>query len=346
LEHVVELSELIAAIDAVAEEAESAVVAADDVTSLDAARQIAFGRKSKLSAIKRSMPDLPGDVKPQIGRRLGEVNARLEALLAAREAVLAEVAEAELLAAERLDLTLPGRRARHGHRHLVNRVIDDFVDTFVAMGYSVSSGPEVETDWFNFEALNFPEHHPARNTQDTLYVDTGVQPAHRRDETLLRTHTSPVQIRLMQSTEPPLYSIMPGRTFRRDTVDATHGAQFHQVEGLAIDRDITFADMAGTLEHFFHSFFGDGFDIRLFPDFFPFTEPSAGVEVWWQDRWLEIAGCGMVDPNVLRAVGYDPEQWQGFAFGFGVERIAMLRYGVDDIRLLFDNDLRVLEQYL
>lgn len=332
--------------------AEAAIEAAKTQDDLDTGRAVAFGRKSRLAEIRRSLAGAPAELRPALGKALGDANRRVEASYERRsEAIRAEL-ESGLLVEGRLDLTLPGRRVRHGHSHLISRVIEEMCDVFTAMGYRIASGPEVETDWYNFEALNIPAWHPARSEMDTLYVDTGYIGTGDREtdcgeepQTLLRTHTSPVQIRLMESTEPPLYHVMPGRVFRNETVDATHAAQFHQIEGLAIDSDITFGDMAGTIEYFCHEFFGPGYDVRLFPDFFPFTEPSAGLEVWWKDHWLEIAGCGMVDPNVLGHVGYDPEQWQGFAWGFGIERVAMLRYGIDDIRHFYNNDVRLLEQF-
>lgn len=326
---------------------------AGDFEALDAARSTVFGRKSRLTEIRRGLAEAPPDVKPVLGKALGEANRRVETACDARRSVLDLAREAEMLGRERLDLTLPGRRMRHGHRHVITRVIREMCDVFLSMGYRVAAGPEVETEWYNFEALNIPAWHPARSEMDTLYVDTsgtGGTDADRvpdaTEATLLRTHTSPVQVRLMESTQPPLYHVMPGRVFRNETQDATHSAQFHQVEGLVVDSDVTFGDMAGTIEHFCHEYFGPGYDIRLFPDFFPFTEPSAGLEVWWEDKWLEIAGLGMVDPNVLRNVGFDPETWQGFAFGFGVERVAMLRYGIDDIRTFYNNDVRFLEQFV
>lgn len=342
-----DIDALIGEIDSVSDEAIAAMRTAEDVAALDAARAVAFGRKSRLTEIRKGMADTPSEAKPVLGKALGEANARVEAEYDARLAVLERERAAAMLESERLDLTLPGRRVRHGRRHVITRVIQEMCDVFLSMGYQVASGPEVETDWYNFEALNIPAWHPARSDMDTLYVESGSGGTGDEEaQTLLRTHTSPVQIRLMEVTEPPIYHVMPGRVFRNETQDATHSAQFHQVEGLAIDRDITFGDMAGTIEHFCHEFFGPGYDIRLFPDFFPFTEPSAGLEVWWGDRWLEIAGCGMVDPNVLRNVGYDTEVWQGFAFGFGIERIAMLLYGIDDIRTFYSNDIRFLEQFV
>lgn len=327
----------------------AAVEAATDPDGLEAAKAAVYGRKSRLTEIRRSMGSLPKEVKPAVGRAMNDVNRRIDAAIEARATVFAVEAERRLLESETLDLSLPGRRSHMGHRHVITKVFQEVADTFVGMGYRVAEGPEVETAWYSFDALNIPPTHPARLGMDTIYVDhpPGAARADGRTEAdvLLRPHTSPVQIRLMETEPPPLYYIVPGRVFRNETADATHASQFHQIEGLAIDRDLSFGDLAGTIERFCHEYFGPAFDIRLFPDYFPFTEPSAGLEVRWGDKWLEIAGCGMVDPNVLEAVGLDPEQWQGFAWGFGVERIAMLRYEVPDIRWFTDNDLRFLGRF-
>jgi phenylalanyl-tRNA synthetase alpha chain len=258
-----------------------------------------------------------------------------------RRAVLAAAQRAEQLMAERLDLTevVPGRPA--GHLHLVTQAIQELEDVFVGMGFTVAEGPEVETDWHNFGALNFPPDHPARDEYDTLYVRYGA-----RGSTLLRTHTSPVQVRVMTGTPPPYYSVMPGRVFRSDTADATHMPVFHQIEGLVVDRDITFADLAGTIDAFTKAYFGGDFTSRLRASYFPFTEPSAEFDIHRPDgTWLELGGCGMVHPNVLTNCGLDPDEWQGFAFGFGIDRLAAARHGVDDLRDLFTNDIRFLRQF-
>jgi len=343
-----DVHDLISEVDRIAADALASIDGAADVDGLESAKGAVFGRRSRLTEIRRSMSGLSKEAKPALGQALNEVNARLGAAISAREAAFAVEAERRLLESETVDLTLPGRRSRMGHRHVVTKVFQEICDVFVGMGYRIAEGPEVETAWYNFDALNIPPTHPARLDMDTIYVDhpkgTSVLTGGEH-EVVMRTHTSPVQIRLMESQEPPLYYVVPGRVFRNDTVDATHSSVFHQVEGLAIDSDLTFGDLVGTLERFCHEYFGPAFDIRIFPDYFPFTEPSAGVEVSWGDRWLEIAGCGMVDPNVLDAVGYDTERWQGYAFGVGVERIAMLRYGIEDIRNFTDNDLRFLEQF-
>jgi phenylalanyl-tRNA synthetase alpha chain len=256
------------------------------------------------------------------------------------------------LEAERLDLTEVVPHLRRGHLHLVTQTLDELEDIFIGMGFTVAEGPVVETDWYNFEALNFPAGHPARNMYDTLYVDLG-----EPESTLLRTHTSPVQIRVMEHREPPIYSIMPGLTHRRDTTDASHLPNFHQIEGLVVDRGITFGDLAGTLEAFTKAYFGGDIQSRLRPSYFPFTEPSAeydvtcvfckgaGCRTCSKTGWLELGGCGMVHPNVLANVGIDAEEWSGFAFGFGPERMALMKHGINDIRELVTNDIRFLEQF-
>ena len=253
------------------------------------------------------------------------------------------VARREQLAAERLDLTEvpPGLDPGAGHLHLVTQAMEKLEDVFVGMGFTVAEGPEVETDWNNFGALNFPPDHPARDMYDTLYVELG-EPG----STVLRTHTSPVQVRVMTSQPPPIYAVMPGRVYRQDTPDATHMPVFHQIEGLVIDRDITFADLAGTLDSFTKAFFGGDFTSRLRPSYFPFTEPSAEYDIRRPDgSWLELGGCGMVHPNVLLNCGIDPEEWQGFAFGFGLDRLGASAHGVEDLRDLFTNDIRFLSQF-
>ncbi|CAB5022651.1 unannotated protein [freshwater metagenome] len=266
---------------------------------------------------------------------------RIESLLDARRHELSQTARVAQLETERLDLTEIRERTRLGHLHLVTQARDRLEDLFVGMGFTVAEGPEIEDDWHNFGALNFAVGHPARAMQDTFYVNYG-----EPESTLLRTHTSPVQIRVMQSQSPPIYSIMPGRVFRQDTADATHMPVFHQIEGLVVDRGITFADLAGTLEAFTSAYFGPGFTSRLRPSYFPFTEPSAEYDIRRPDgSWLELGGCGMVHPNVLLAGGIDPEEYSGFAFGFGIDRLALMRHGVDDLREMFINDVRFLRQF-
>jgi phenylalanyl-tRNA synthetase alpha chain len=267
--------------------------------------------------------------------------AGVEAAVEERRAALAAGQRATRLEAERLDLTELLTGPRRGHLHLVTQAIEHLEDTFVGLGFQVAEGPEVESDFYNFEALNMPPAHPARSMWDTLFVDLG-EPG----TVVLRTHTSPVQIRVMEQSPPPIYAVMPGRVFRRDTPDATHMPVFHQIEGLVVDRHITFADLAGTIELFTRAYFGPGFTSRLRPSYFPFTEPSAEFDIRRPDgSWLELGGCGMVHPNVFKAVELDPEEWSGFAFGFGIDRLAAARHQVDDLRELFTNDIRFLEQF-
>ena len=287
-----------------------------------------------------------------MGQALNQSRHDIEAAVAERRDALEAQARRQTLAAEHLDLTEIEVDRRRGHLHLVTQTRDALEDIFVGMGFSVAEGPEAESDWYNFEALNLPAAHPARSMYDTLYLDLN-----EPETTLLRTHTSPVQIRVMESQQPPIYSVMPGRTYRRDTADASHMPVFHQIEGLVVDRGITLGDLAGTLESFTSAYFGGSIHSRLRPSYFPFTEPSAeydinclvcegaGCRTCGQTGWLELGGCGMVHPNVFAAVGYDPEEWSGFAFGFGIERLALMRYGIEDIRDLFTNDVRFLGQF-
>jgi phenylalanyl-tRNA synthetase alpha chain len=300
-----------------------------------------LGRRSALAGLRQRLGELEPDQRRTVGQVLNGAMQALGAAVEERRAVLAAAERTERLLAERMDLTevLPGRPA--GHLHLVTQAIQELEDVFVGMGFTVAEGPEVETDWNNFGALNFPEAHPARDMYDTLYVNHG-EPG----TTLLRTHTSPVQVRVMTGTPPPYYTVMPGRVFRSDTADATHMPVFHQIEGLVVDRDITFADLAGTIDAFTKAYFGGDFTSRLRPSYFPFTEPSAEFDIQRPDgTWLELGGCGMVHPNVLRNCGLDPDEWQGFAFGFGIDRLAAARHGVDDLRDLFTNDIRFLTQF-
>ena len=333
----------------------AAVDRVDAATSLDELAQLdteLLGKKSDLTGFKKQLGGLDADERRTVGRALNEAREAIEAAFRARRADLADAERAAVVDAERLDLTELLRPAARGHLHLVTQARDRLEDVFIGMGFTIAEGPEVETDFYNFEALNIPASHPARGMWDTLYVDLG-----EPESTLLRTHTSPVQIRTMQDREPPIYSIMPGRVFRRDTADASHMPVFHQIEGLVVDRGISFADLAGTLESFTTAYFGGAIHSRLRPSYFPFTEPSAeydinclfckgqGCRTCQQTGWLELGGCGMVHPNVFAAVGYDPEEWSGFAFGFGIDRLALMKHGVDDIRELFTNDVRFLEQF-
>ena len=321
--------------------AEAAVADAVDLDALAVVDTELLGRKSVLATVRSRLADMDPDDRKVVGRRVNEVRTEVERLISERRAELAVGARAEVLEAERLDLTEFDRGRRLGHRHVVTQTWERLEDLFVGMGYTVAEGPEIEDEWHNFGALNFPLGHPARDMYDTLYVEYG-----EPQSTMLRTHTSPVQIRVMEEQEPPIYSIMPGRVFRSDTAAATHLPVFHQIEGLVVDRDITFGDLAGTLDAFTTAYFGSEFTSRLRPSYFPFTEPSAEFDIRRPDgSWLELAGCGMVHPEVLRSCGLDPEEWSGFAFGFGLDRLALMRHGIDDLRELFRNDHRFLGQF-
>jgi phenylalanyl-tRNA synthetase alpha chain len=301
-----------------------------------------FGKRSELSAVKARLGSLSPDERKTVGRAVNAARARLEASAEKRRNALQAGDLEQRLELERLDLTeFAGGGRRHGHKHLVTQAQERLEDVFIGLGFTIAEGPEAEDDFHNFGALNFPPDHPARDMYDTLYLDYG-EPG----STLLRTHTSPVQIRVMQSLPPPIYMIMPGRVFRQDTADATHMPVFHQIEGLVIDKGITFAHLAGTIDAFSKAFFGGDFASRLRPAYFPFTEPSAEFDILRPDGgYMELGGCGMVHPNVLLNCGLDPEEWQGFAFGFGIDRFAKERHGVDDLRDLFSNDIRFLEQF-
>ncbi|MCL5735575.1 MAG: phenylalanine--tRNA ligase subunit alpha [Actinobacteria bacterium] len=323
------------------------IATATDLASLDAARVRFLGRKAELTALLRSIPELPVAERPEVGKIGNLVRRELEAAIEARREEL-EAGELMLgLEKDRVDISLPGWTLPLGHLHLVTQTRREIEDIFIGMGYEVADGPEVETDYYNFEALNTPADHPARSLHDTFFVN---------DQVLLRTHTSPVQIRTMERQRPPIHIIIPGKAYRRDS-DATHTPMFHQVEGLVVGEHVTLADLKGTLETFARAMFGSERQVRLRPHFFPFTEPSvevdvscmicegAGCRLCKKSGWLEILGAGMVDPNVFGFVDYDPEVYSGFAFGMGIERIAMLKHGVNDLRLFFENDLRFLRQF-
>ncbi len=372
-------------------EAAAAAAAAASADALEQVRVRFLGRKSRLTEILRSISTLPAEQRPVVGKLGNIVRVELERLVEEREGALAGASLQQALAAERIDVTLPGVPLPLGHQHLITRTIREVEDIFLGLGYKVAEGPEIELDYYNFTALNTPDDHPARSVDDTFFIDertavrsgaggggdggrsSGVHPgaagagataedavAARGGPTvgdlLLRTQTSPVQVRTMESQEPPVYIICPGKVYRPD-LDATHTPMFHQVEGLAVDYGITLADLKGTLHQFAREFFGAERAIRLRPHFFPFTEPSVELDVSCElcsgagcrsckwSGWLEILGAGMVDPNLYGFVGYDAGALQGFAFGMGVERMAMLKHGVPDARSFFDNDLRFLEQF-
>jgi len=316
-------------------EAAQAIAAATTATELEDLRVGLLGKKGKLSGVLGDMGKLPDDERPLVGQRANVLKEQVQTLMAERLAAVKGAAMAKRIAAETLDVTAPASFTPPGHRHPLISTTEEIVDIFAGLGYRVSEGPEIETDYYNFSALNIPEHHPARDMQDTFYLGDG---------RLLRTHTSPVQIRYLETNPPPVRVIAPGRVYRRDAVDATHSPVFHQVEVLAIDEGLDFTHLRGTVTTFLQRFFGD-LPVRFRASYFPFTEPSAEVDVQWRGRWLEVMGCGMVDPAVLTGMGLDPERWSGFAAGLGVERFCMVRHGIDDIRRLYTSDLRFLEQF-
>ena len=334
-------------LDALVSQALEAVQQAADVNALEQLRVQYLGKKGELTQVMKTLGNIPAEERPKVGAMVNEAKERVQTALNARKTDMEAQALNAKLAAERVDVTLPGRGQVTGGLHPVTRTMERIEEFFSRIGYAVAEGPEVEDDYHNFEALNIPGHHPARAMHDTFYFNAN---------TLLRTHTSPVQVRTMESQEPPIRIVCPGRVYRCDS-DLTHSPMFHQVEGLLVDRQVSFADLKGTIEEFLQVFFEKDLQVRFRPSFFPFTEPSAevdiqcvmcsgcGCRVCKQTGWLEVMGCGMVHPNVFRSSGIDPEQFQGFAFGMGVERLAMLRYGVNDLRLFFDNDLRFLAQF-
>lgn len=323
---------------------------AGSLSELNDIRVKILGKKGELTALMRSMGTVAQEERPRIGKIVNEARAELEELLAKKSEEIAQRVLAAKIDAEQIDVTLPGRTMQIGHLHPLTITLNRIKKIFLQMGFTVEEGPEIETDYYNFEALNLPKDHPARDMQDSFYIT---------EDILLRSQTSPVQARTMQKNEPnaPIRMIAPGRVYRRDSYDATHSPMFTQVEGLVIDKDISFADLKGTLELCLHELFDADVKVRFRPSFFPFTEPStevdiscsachgAGCRVCKGTGWLEILGAGMVHPNVLRMSGYDPNVVSGFAFGMGVERIAMLAYGVDDLRLFYDNDVRFLHQF-
>ncbi len=335
-------------IEAMLQEARQAIPAAEDLEALEQLRVKYLGRKGLLRQVSKRMKDLPEDERREVGQAMNRARREIERLVQERQAELEAAAEAAQVAAERIDVTLPGRAPRIGYRHPLLATLQDMIEIFLGMGFTVAEGPEIETYYYSFPALNYPDWHPAMDEQMTFYIT---------EDLLLRSQTSTVQIRVMESQQPPVRIIVPGRCYRRDTPDATHSPIFHQLEGLLVDEGVTFADLKGTLEVFAREMFGPDCHMRFRPDFFPFTEPSAeisltclhckgsGCSVCKGTGWLEVGGSGMVDPNVLENVGYDPERYTGWAFGVGVERFAMLRYGIDDIRLFYSGDMRFLAQF-
>ena len=338
---------MIERLDALCAEGERALAGAASPADLEAARVRFLGRKSELTGILRGLKDLTPDERTLVGARANQTRARLEALLAEAESRL----QAASAPASSRDVTLPGRRPPVGHRHLIPSVLRELEDIFRRMGFAVAAGPDVEDDWHSFGALNMPKGHPARAATDTFYLEG--------DSIVLRPHTSSVQIRAMEKVKPPLRIVSPGRVYRNEAVDSTHLFEFHQIEGLYVDENVSMADLKGTLDRFLKEFFGPKTEVRFNPSYYPFVEPGAVVDVRCifcggkgcnvcgplSGGWLELLGAGMVHPNVFREVGYDPERWTGFAFGVGVERLIMLRHGVPDSRYFFVNDIRFLTQF-
>ena len=328
-------------------EAKKALDAVDSLKELDDIRVRFLGKKGEITSLLKSLGSLSPKERPTAGNAVNRARKEIEDLLAERKVVVQGEETERSLKSQVIDISLPGVEQERGTRHPVVRVMGEIIDIFRGMGFSVHQGPEVEKDYYNFEALNIPKDHPARDMQDTFYVE---------EEIVLRTHTSPVQIRAMEQQDPPLRILSPGRVYRHD-YDVTHSPMFHQVEGFMVDEGVAFSDLKGVLVEFIHQFFGSEVPVRFRPSFFPFTEPSAevdmgcvmcrgkGCRVCSNTGWMEVLGSGMIHPEVFRHVGYDPEKYSGFAFGIGVERMAMLHYGIDDIRLLFENDVRFLRQF-
>jgi len=331
---------------ALQDEAGAAIAACDDLGALEDLRVQYLGRKQgRITAVMSRLKEVSPEERPVIGQAANRVKDAIGELLDAKKAGLNAASLEARAADEAVDLSLPGRQPSRGRIHPVNAVMEEIVDIFKELGFQVATGPDVETEYYNFDSLNTPPDHPARDSHDTFYVKPGV---------VLRTHTSPVQMRVMEKTQPPVAVIVPGRVYRVD-LDATHSPMFNQLEGLLVDSDVTFAELKGTLMHFVHRFFGPDTKMRLRPHFFPFTEPSAEVDILWtaQDRhtgktvsrWLEILGCGMVHPRVFEYAGYETGKYTGFAFGMGLDRIAMVRHGISSIAQLYENDIRFLEQF-
>ena len=337
-----------AQLEAIEKQAFAELESAQDLKALDAVRVKYLGKKGELTAILKQMGKLSAEERPVIGQLANQIRAQIEEKLEETKTVLESKMLDARLASETLDVTMPGKRSTLGKKHPISIVLDDLKEIFMGMGFDVAQGPEVELDYYNFEALNLPKDHPARDTQDTFYINENV---------LLRTQTSPIQIRVMEKQKPPIRIIAPGRVYRSDALDATHSPLFHQVEGLVVDKNITMADLKGTLEVFVKRLYGDDSVVRFRPHHFPFTEPSAELDVQCfhchgegcrlckGEGWIEILGCGMVHPKVLENCGIDPEEYSGFAFGMGLERLVMRRYNIDDLRLFYENDVRFLNQF-
>lgn len=324
---------------ALTEEALELIKNADDLAALDHVRVEYLGKKGQITGLLKGLGKLSAEERPAAGAEINRAKQQVQEQINACKQAMEQAAIDAKLASETIDVTLPGRGQNNGGLHPVTRTLDRIEKIFSAVGYKVEQGPEIEDNYHNFDALNIPPHHPARAMHDTFYIDEG---------NVLRTHTSPVQVRTMETQEPPIHIICPGRVYRCDS-DLTHTPMFHQVEGLVIDKNVSFADLKGTIVQFLRAFFEkDDLEVRFRPSFFPFTEPSAEFDIQWESSktgWLEVGGCGVVHPNVLTSSGVDPEKFSGFAFGLGVERLAMLRYGVNDLRMFFENDLKFLKQF-
>jgi phenylalanyl-tRNA synthetase alpha chain len=347
-------------LQALTEEALSLVAGATALSVLDQIRVDYLGKKGELTALLKTLGKLSNEERPAAGAKINEAKQRVQQAIQVKKEALEQAAINEKLSSEKLDVTLSGRANTRGHLHPVTKTLQRIEEIFTAVGYTVEQGPEIEDDYHNFEALNIPAHHPARAMHDTFYVDKTSLPfaadGLHHSEYVLRTHTSPVQVRTMENKEPPIRVICPGRVYRCDS-DLTHTPMFHQVEGLLVDTNISFADLKGTVDQFLKRFFEAEIPVRFRPSYFPFTEPSAEVDIQCTNcsgegcrvcshtGWLEVMGCGMVHPNVFQSSGIDTEKYRGFAFGMGVERLAMLRYGVTDLRLFFENDLKFLQQF-
>lgn len=327
---------------------EQVLAEAADLDTLENIRIKYLGKKGELTAVLKGMGKLSPEERPVIGALANEIRSFLEKEIDEKKSELSRKLQEVKLKKEVIDVTMPGKKQETGKLHPLTQVMDDIKDIFIGMGFEIAEGPEVELDYYNFEALNIPKNHPARDTQDTFYIE---------DNIVLRTQTSPIQVRVMEKQKPPIRVIAPGRVYRSDAVDATHSPVFHQIEGLVVDKGVTMADLKGTLEAFIKSLYGEDAKVRFRPHHFPFTEPSAevdvscfvcggeGCRVCKGEGWIEILGCGMVHPKVLSGCGIDPEEYSGFAFGMGLERVAMRRYDIDDLRLFFENDLRFLKQF-
>ncbi|HML95102.1 MAG TPA: phenylalanine--tRNA ligase subunit alpha [Thermodesulfobacteriota bacterium] len=338
---------MIEKLDELKKQAREELGAVSDEAALQNLKARFLGKKGAITEILKGMKDLSPEERPKMGQLVNEAKTFVEELVESRLDSIREEKKNRSLGEERIDVTLPGKGLPVGARHPVTQVMEEIVSIFERMGFEVAEGPEVETDYYNFEALNIPKNHPARDMQDTFYIS---------DDVVLRTHTSPVQIRIMEKLKPPVKIIAPGRVYRNDS-DVSHTPMFHQIEGLLVDECVTFGDLKGVLTEFVRLVFGEGIGVRFRPSFFPFTEPSAemdmqcmicggeGCRVCKDTGWLEILGCGMVDPEVFKSVGYDSSKYSGFAFGMGIERITMLKFGINDIRLFFENDVRFLRQF-